>query len=98
MKKFNLAAKIILAVFCIAAVIAWSSLYKLPQEIKADIVSMLEQKKTFGIQRLDEQIESFDRRIADIEAKMVELEGVLPQVEPWFTEKKRGDYSGVPCG
>ena len=98
MKKFNLAVKIILALVCSAAVIAWSSLYKLPQDIKAEIVAMLEQKQTVGIQRLNVQIESFGQRMSDIEAKRVELEQIAPQIEPWLAEKKEADYSDVPCG
>lgn len=98
MKNFTLPIRIIVALLCIAAVIAWSWLYRLPQDIKAEMLSVLEQKQMMGIQRLDEQIQSFDQQKLDIEAKENELEKILPQIEPWLAEKEDADYEEVPCG
>ena len=98
MKNFTLTKRIILALLCIAAFAAWSWLYRLPQDIKAEMLSILEQKQIMGIQRLDEQIQSFAQQKLDIEAKETELDQIVPQTEWWLAEKKRAEYEDVPCG
>jgi hypothetical protein len=98
-KRYTLPIKIILAVACVAAVVAWSALFKTPPvDVRAGAVSALEQMQLSGIQRLDAQILAFDQQLNNIETRKTELEQILPQTEKWFTEKKVGDYSGVPCG
>ncbi len=99
MKNFTMTKKIILALFCIVAIVAWSALCKPPQvDVRTEALTVLEQMHTTGMQRLDAKILSFNQQLHDIQAEKAELEQILPQLEKWFAEKKLADYADVPCG
>ena len=99
MSKFTMRKRIILAVICIAVVLAWSAFLKPPSvDVKKEAFAVLEQMQKSGMQRLDAEIVDVERQFRDVVDREEQLEQVLPQTEQWLAQKRTAEYGDIPCG